>query len=167
MKQGKREPKRHSDKERERQSEREDYIQVQIVLCKRGVWPARQLDSVILCEARFKNFNSPTACPAKRSDYATRIRKQSSLLLCQAAEAFASTFSLLQAKSFNTCGCLPSCHGSSKLILFFTCFPAVFSTDFHVSLFIFLLQPQNVCPIRSILPATAAGHIDPGPGKLS
>lgn len=61
MKQGKREPKRDSDKERERQSEREDYIQVQIVLCKRGVWPARQLDSVILCEARFKNFNSPTA----------------------------------------------------------------------------------------------------------
>lgn len=47
--------------QRERQREREDYIQVQIVLCKRGVWPARQLDSVILCVARFKNFNSQTA----------------------------------------------------------------------------------------------------------
>lgn len=35
-----------------------------------------------------------------------------------------------------------------------------------LSLSLCLLQPQNVCPIRSVLPAAAAGHIDPSPGEL-
>lgn len=129
MKQGKRETKRDRDIERETEGKRGLHTGTNCVMQARSVASktAGQCNSLL---GPLQEFQFSNCCPAKRSDYATRIRKQSSLLLCQAAETFASTFSLLQAKSLTTCGCLPSCHGSSKLILFFTCFPAVFSTDF-------------------------------------
>lgn len=65
MKQGKREPKRDSDTERDSEKER---ITHRYKLCyaseecgQQDSKTARQLDSVILCVARFKNFNSQTA----------------------------------------------------------------------------------------------------------
>lgn len=96
-------------------------------------------DSVILCEcARFKNFNSPAAavqlnvprsvCP----HYATRIRKQSSLLFTPSCVACFALLSLLQAKSFSTCGWL-----WKRQINF--AFPACFSSIFALIFVLFSL----------------------------
>lgn len=98
MKQGKREPKRDSDTERKRGL----HTGTNCVMQARSVASKTAGQCNSLC-GPLQEFQFSNCCPAKRSDYATRIRKQSSLLLCQAAA------SLLQAKSFTTCGCLPSC----------------------------------------------------------